>query len=572
MSKDRYKKFDKRIGCLQFCISAFIALLLFYLFLIQVFDVRHYRDRAKKQRSTKLFVLRGEILDRNGFKLASDNTSFNLYAHPMYYDHTPQELAEILSPLVNIPLSSLSKTLASDDPVILIKKGLDRKTAEAIKAKRLRELSLEVKNKRTYPQGTLASHILGYYNSDADVAGGIEYVAKEYLEYFDKNISYEKTPNGDIIYNFNTNPEDITAPIKGKTLNLTIDSAVQHICEKYLNKTVQKTKALRGAVVVLDPKTGEVLALAAYPYYDPNNYQKYSMIEMKNWAITDVYPPGSTFKVITVACAMINGKVNKNTRILDTGKMKIGWWEIKNYDYDRNKNPGLIDLVYLFEHSSNVASAKVAQMMTPQEFYDTLKTFNFGEATGIDLPGESSGILPAPKNWDVATHGAMGYGYGASVTAIQMASAVAAIANNGVWITPHVIKYSPEILPQKVIERRVMSEQSAKDLTWTLVEAMERGKSSAKMDEYYIAAKTGTSRRPLDNGAGYSNKLYTSMVGYLPASDPRVLVYVVVDSPGGEAIWGSTVAAPIFKDITTELVKIMNLNPDKKKVVNKNII
>lgn len=572
MSKDRYKKFDKRIGCLQFCISAFIALLLFYLFLIQVFDVRHYRDRAKKQRSTKLFVLRGEILDRNGFKLASDNTSFNLYAHPMYYDHTPQELAEILSPLVNIPLSSLSKTLASDDPVILIKKGLDRKTAEAIKAKRLRELSLEVKNKRTYPQGTLASHILGYYNSDADVAGGIEYVAKEYLEYFDKNISYEKTPNGDIIYNFNTNPEDITAPIKGKTLNLTIDSAVQHICEKYLNKTVQKTKALRGAVVVLDPKTGEVLALAVYPYYDPNNYQKYSMIEMKNWAITDVYPPGSTFKVITVACAMINGKVNKNTRILDTGKMKIGWWEIKNYDYDRNKNPGLIDLVYLFEHSSNVASVKVAQMMTPQEFYDTLKTFNFGEATGIDLPGESSGILPAPKNWDVATHGAMGYGYGASVTAIQMASAVAAIANNGVWITPHVIKYSPEILPQKVIERRVMSEQSAKDLTWTLVESMERGRSIAKMDEYYIAAKTGTSRRPLDNGAGYSNKLYTSMVGYLPASDPRVLVYVVVDSPGGEAIWGSTVAAPIFKDITTELVKIMNLNPDKKKVVNKNII
>ncbi len=487
----------------------------------------------------------------------------------MYYDHTPEELAEILSPLVNIPAASLSKTLASDDAVILIKKGLDRKAAEAIKAKRLRELSLEVKNKRVYPQGSLASHILGYYNPDADVAGGIEYVAKDYLEYFDKNISYEKTPNGDIIYNFNTNPEDIAAPIKGKTLNLTRESEAQNICEKYLNKPSQKTKDLRGAVIVLDPKTGEVLALAAYPYYDPNNYQKYSMLEMKNWAITDVYPPGSTFKVITVACAMINGKVDKNTRILDTGKMKIGWWEIKNYDYDRNKNPGLIDLVYLFEHSSNVASAKVSQMMSSQEFYDTLKTFNFGETTGIDLPGESSGTLPPPKNWDVATHGAMGYGYGASVTAIQMASAVAAIANNGVWITPHVIKYSPEILPQKVIQRRVMSEQSAQDLTGLLVQAMENGKSPAKMDEYYIAAKTGTSRRPLDNGAGYSNKLYTSMVGFLPATDPKILVYVVVDSPGGEAIWGSTVAGPIFKDITTELVKIMNLNPDKKKVVNK---
>ncbi len=572
MSKDRYKKFDKRIGCLQFGFSSFIAILLVYLFLIQVLDIRQYRDRAKKQRSSKLFVLRGEILDRNGYKLASDNTSFNLYAHPMYYDHSPQELAEILSPLVNIPISSLAKTLSKDEPVILIKKTLDRKTAEAIKAKRLRELSLEVKNKRVYPQGSLASHILGYYNADADVAGGIEYIAKDYLEYFDKNISYEKTPSGDIIYNFNTNPEDIAAPIKGKTLTLTIDSAIQHICEKYLNKTVQKTKALRGAVIVLDPKTGEVLALAAYPYYNPNNYQKYSMVEMKNWAITDVYPPGSTFKVITVACAMINGKVNKNTRILDTGKMKIGWWEIKNYDYYKNKNPGLIDLVYLFEHSSNVASAKVAQMMSSQEFYDTLRTFNFGEATGIDLPGESSGILPSPKNWDVATHGAMGYGYGASVTAIQMASAVAAIANKGVWITPHIIKYSQDELQDKIIHRRVMSEQSAVDLTNILVQSIENGKNIAKMDEYYVAAKTGTSRRPLDNGAGYSNKLYTSMVGFLPATDPKVLVYVVVDSPGGEAIWGSTVAAPIFKDITTELVKIMNLNPDKKKTVNKSNI
>ena len=567
------KNFDRRIGCLQSVFYITCFLLVVYLFLLQVCDIRHCKNKAKSQRTSKMYVLRGEIVDRYGFKLAADKTTFILYAHPDYYDHTPAELAEILSPYVKIPVRELTKKLAqTNKKIITIKKDLDRKTVREIKKKGLRELSYEVKNKRVYPQGTLASHILGFYNPNADTAGGIEYKAKDYLEYVDKTITYEKSPNGDIIYNISVNPADVSAPAKGKTLTLTIDSAVQHVCEKYLLKAIQKFHAPRAAAIVMDPKTGEILALAVAPNYDPNEFGKYTMQEMKNWAITDVYPPGSTFKVITVACAMINGKVNKNTRILDTGKMKIGWWEIKNYDYDRNKNPGLIDLVYLFEHSSNVASVKVAQMMTPQEFYDTLKTFNFGEATGIDLPGESSGILPAPKNWDVATHGAMGYGYGASVTAIQMASAVAAIANNGVWITPHVIKYSPEILPQKVIERRVMSEQSAKDLTWTLVESMERGRSIAKMDEYYIAAKTGTSRRPLDNGAGYSNKLYTSMVGYLPASDPRVLVYVVVDSPSGEAIWGSTVAAPIFKDITTELVKIMNLNPDKKKVVNKNII
>lgn len=563
--KDRHKNFDKRVGCLQFGVGLFVVCLLLYLFLIQVADVRHYRDRAKFQRSSELFVLRGEILDRNGFKLASDNTSFTLYAHPRYYDYPPDELAQKLSPLVKIPVDKLTKTLAEvDNQVILIKRGLDRKTADQIKKLSLREISLEPKNKRIYPQGALASHILGFYNPDADVAGGIEYVAKDYLEYFDKNITYEKTRSGDVIYNLNTNPEDITAPIKGKTLNLTIDSAVQHICEKYLYKTIQKTNALRGAVIVLDPKTGEVLALAAYPYYDPNNYKKHSLLEMKNWAITDVYPPGSTFKVVSVASAMINGKADINTKILDTGKMKIGWWEIVNYDYSRQKSPQLIDLVYLFEHSSNVASVKIAQMMSPQEFYDTLQAFNFGQKTGIDLPGESPGILPPVKNWDVATHASMGYGYGASVTAIQMASAVAAIANKGVWITPHVIKYPEEELPDKVVSRRVMSEESAADLTKILVKSIENGKNIAKMDEYYVAAKTGTSRRPLEHGAGYSNKLYTSMVGFLPATDPKAVIYVVIDSPTGEQIWGSTVAAPVFKDICTELAKILNLNPDKK--------
>lgn len=520
-----------------------------------------------------MFVLRGEILDKNGFKLASDNTSFTLYAHPEYYDHTPEELAEILSPIINIPPKQLAKTLEPNGrQIILVKKNLDRKVADIIKLKELRELSLEVKNRRVYPQGSLAAHVLGYYNANADVAGGIEYVAKDYLEYFDKNITIEKTAKGDIIYNLNTDPEDIMAPIKGKTLTLTIDSAIQHICEKYLNNAIQKYGALRGAVIALNPKTGEILAFATNPYYDPNNFQKYPAINLKNWALTDVYPPGSTFKVITVASAMLNGKISKHERIMDTGKMKVGWWSIENHDYHRRPNPGLIDLVYLFEHSSNVASVKVAQKMTSQEFYDTLQAFNFGHTTGIDLPGESSGLLPKPSNkgWDVATHASMGYGYGASVTAIQMASAIATIANGGVWITPHVIKYSPEMEETKVVKRRVMSEQVAKDITDLLVKAIENGPEVEQLDEYYVAAKTGTSKKPLENGAGYSGKYYTSMIGFFPATDPKVLLYVVIDSASVGAIWGSTVAAPVFKDIATEMVKIMNINPDKKKIKKTN--
>ena len=567
MDKDKYRDFDKRIGCLQFCFLAFITLFLIYLFLLQVFDIRHYKERAKTQRTSKIFVLRGEILDRNGFKLAVDETSFDLYAHPKYYDYTPEILAEKLQPYLNIDKKKLTDTLSKDESVILVKKGITRKTADAIRGLKLREISLEVKNKRAYPQGSLASHVLGYYNSDADVAAGIEYIAKDKLEYIDKSITYEKTPNGDLIYNLSTNPEDVSAPIKGKTLTLTIDSAVQHICEKYLYKSMQKTHAIRGAVIVMEPKTGEILALAAYPYYDPNNYSKYSLLEMKNWALTDVYPPGSTFKIITVASAFINGKINKYSKILDTGKIKIGWWEIQNYDYVPGKAPGLIDLVYLFQHSSNVASVKVAQKMDDQEFYDTLEMFNFGQKTGVDLPAESAGILPKPKNWDVATHGSMGYGYGTSVTAIQMAAAVSAIANGGEWVTPHIIKYSKKEAEEKIIRRRIMTPEMSKDLTDILVESIDRSKSIAKMRDFRLAAKTGTSRRPKDNGVGYTNKMYTSMVGYLPASDPKILIYVVIDSAKGD-VWGTTVAAPIFKDISSELVKIMNLTPDREIPLN----
>jgi len=148
----------------------------------------------------------------------------------------------------------------------------------------------------------------------------------------------------------------------------------------------------------------------------------------------------------------MNKKINKNTRINDTGKMKIGWWDVSNYDYKSKGAPGLIDLVYLFEHSSNIASIKIAQMMTSQEFHDSLQLFNIGQKTGIDLPGESAGLLPSPKHWDTATHATMGYGYGTSTTVIQMVSAINAIANGGVWVTPHVIKYSKEELEQKIVQ------------------------------------------------------------------------------------------------------------------------
>ena len=313
----------------------------------------------------------------------------------------------------------------------------------------------------------------------------------------------------------------------------------------------------------MNPKNGEILAYAVYPFYDPNNYKNSSMLQIKNWTLTDIFPPGSTFKTITVASAMELGKINIHSRINDTGQIKIGRWTISNYDYKKIGAPGMIDLIYFFQHSSNVGAVRIAQTMTSSEFHDILQKFGFGRKTGIDLPGESIGLLKPASKWDVSDHASMGYGYGSSVTAIQLISSVSAIANNGVRVTPHVLKYSPEELQEKVKSTQVMT--NAKAVTKLLTESIERGKSPIKMNDYYIAAKTGTSRKPKENGAGYSDKLYTSIVGYLPATDPQVLIYVVVDSAQGGEIWGNTVAAPIFKAIASQVASIMNLTPDRHK-------
>ena len=191
----------------------------------------------------------------------------------------------------------------------------------------------------------------------------------------------------------------------------------------------------------MNVKTGEILAYASYPYFNPNNFSKSSQLQMKNWSLTDIYPPGSTFKIITVATAMELGAINEYSKILDTGKIKIEGYEIKNYDYEKKPYPGYISLDYLFEHSSNVASANLALMLNPNQYYSKLKDFGFGQKTNIDLTAESIGLLPKTNQWYKSRQASMGYGYGASVTAIQMISAVSAIANNGIWITPHVIKY-----------------------------------------------------------------------------------------------------------------------------------
>lgn len=555
--------FKHRLTIIQLIFLIAILTFVVYLFCIQVLDTRKFRVKAKNQRRASAFVMRGDIYDRNGIKLATDTVYYDIFARRADYVHEPEDLAKKLAPILKVSQYDLTEKLRRNTSMVALKKNVDRHTKDQIAKLNLREIPMDKKSIRTYPQGTLAAHVLGYYNFDADVASGVELTAANKLESVEKTATYEMTPQGKVIYNITTDPVAATKPVKGKDVTLTIDAAVQHVCEKELMKAIQKFNAQRGAVIVMNPRNGEILAYAVYPYFDPNNFKQATSFQIKNWTLTDVFPPGSTFKTITVASAIELGKINRYSKINDTGKIKVGWWTIKNYDYARHPNPGMIDLVYLFEHSSNVASVVIAQMMGRHEYYDMLKKFGFGEKTGIDLPAESVGLLKNPSRWDASDHATMGYGYGSSVTAIQMVSAVSALANDGVRVTPHVIKYSPEEEAEKIKKIQVMTPEHARVVTDLLTESINRGKSPIKNPSYNIAAKTGTSIKPKENGAGYTNKLYTSIVGYMPATDPQVLIYVIVDSAQGGEIWGNTVAAPIFKEISVQIARILNLQPDK---------
>lgn len=569
-TSSRGKYFNNVSGIMGILYCFAVLCLVVHLIGVQIFDLKKYREKGKMQRSSHDFAVRGDIYDRHGIKLATDRIYYNIYARPVDYSkkETPEKIAKLFAPVLGIPEAELRTKLANKKiPVIAVKKDVDRDSAKKIMSiiseNGFRSISLDKKNTREYPQGIFASHVLGFYNFDADVSNGVELTAKDKLEHVVRATRYQRTRDGKIIYNFSTDPVAPTVNPKGQDVVLTIDAAIQHVCEKELHKMIAEKDALRGAVIVMNPKNGEILAYAVYPTYDPNKFQKASNTEIKNWTLTDVYPPGSTFKTITVTSAMELGKINENSIIEDSGRMKFGPYTIENYDYREKGAPGKINLVYLFEHSSNIGSVNVGYLMTHKEFYDMLRKFGFGEKSGIDLPGESSGLLAAPKYWDRGLHMTMSYGYGTSVSIMQMVSAVSALANGGVRVTPHVIKYSPEEEAEKVKRIPTISPQTARTITKLLAVSVNNGKSNIKLDKYNVAAKTGTSRKPSENGSGYSGAMYTSTIGYLPASDPKVLIYVVVDSAKKGPVWGNTVAGPIFHEVAEQTARILDLKPDK---------
>lgn len=558
------------------------------LFYIQMIDAANLKKKAQLSRNQALTLYnRGRILDRNGMVLAQDTILYDLFAHPKYFFKIkPQQIATALAPVLNMDDRELLKKLSAPYTTIGVHKNLTKDMVDRIAKARTPVIALDEKTKklildnngrpvvrqvplpgldfakknvRNYPQGNLAAHVLGYVNDEAEVSSGVEASAAKILKKKPTDLSGTYLDGrGNLVDLATLDPQHIVTLPKAQDVRLTIDARLQYIAERELAAGLAKSHAKRGTVIMMDPHTGELLAFAVLPTYQPDRFYKADAESLKNWAITDVYPPGSTFKILTVASGLETGVINRNSRILDTGREKIDGWTIQNYDYGKHGAPGMIDLVYLLMHSSNIASAKISRLIPVQQHYEMLKRIGIGSKTGIDIPGESAGIILPPKAWDKSTHASIGYGYGMAATPMQMASAVAAIANGGIWNSPHVMKGSP------VTHRRIFSPHTCAVMTELLTRSIQEAKTSTvRLEGVEVAGKTGTSRKPNPNGRGYSPNVFTSFVGFFPAKQPKILMMVVVDSPQMAEAWGSTVAGPIFRNIAQETVSYLGINADK---------
>jgi cell division protein FtsI/penicillin-binding protein 2 len=540
---------------------------LYYLQLIKGPDLSR---RAMVQRQqNKMLVHRGAITDRHGLPLAIDTTRYDVYLHPELLKVPLDEAASTLADITHQPSPKLTKLIKSGYPVITVARHLGREEIDELQALNWPGIDIVPRAFRHYPEGKLAAHMLGYVNLDTHGQGGVEQAEEPLLKDTGSVGKPQLDGHGRPILLSQSEPiMEITPPL-GRQVELTIDNYLQHLAEKELTAMCAHSHALRGTAILTDPTTGEILAWANYPSYDPNNYSKYPFETTKNWSMVDVYQPGSTFKVLTVASGLDTGAIHPNTTFYDGGSLRVGNRTVHNHDGGH----GTIDLLHLFIHSSNVAAAQVGLAMTPEQFHQKLSDFGIGKPTGIDLPGESAGLLLDAKYWRPIDQATTGFGQGAvAVTPLQLVAAVGAIANGGVRIQPHLIRriYDPKTgVTEKWTESKknqVVGKETTQLVSRLLAENIELGTQMAgKVPGYRVAGKTGTAQKAIQGGRGYmAGQTVASFIGFLPEDNPQLLCLVVVDSPQTDGRWGNTIAGPVFNAICIEAARYLGIAPSQK--------
>ncbi|MFH1874272.1 MAG: penicillin-binding protein [Pseudomonadota bacterium] len=552
----------RRVALRLFAIGAFFALAYgilmsraIYFHLKQNTEIekvamRQYRTAIKK--STR----RGKILDSKGRELAINVPTESVYADPRFIKN-PKLAAAKLSAILGLDKDKLYKLFSSKRKFVWIKRSVESKLAQKVHKENISGVAIMNENGRSYPNSKLASSVLGMVGIDAIGLAGLEYQYNNTLLVDTSRNHYSKDARGHIYLSPASAEENLSAT----HLKLTLDERIQYIAEKELSQVVERSKAKAGVIIVLDPQTGDVLAMANVPSFDPNSYADYPKETWRNIAISDTYEPGSTFKAVVISSALDKGVVKQN----DIFDCRDGALKVRNVVIKDAHSHGRLSVADIIKVSSNVGSAQVQAKVGRQEIYQAIRDFGFGELTGIELPGEAKGILSDPKNWSDMQFVTIAFGHGVSATPLQMAVAFAAIANGGEVLKPHVVK---EIIDEegKIIYQRkkqvrsiALSKAAAdlmKQMLQRVVEEDGTGVLAASSD-YPVAGKTGTAQKVNPKGGYLKNKYFSSFIGFAPVEQPRVVVYVGLDEPKGY-YYGGQVAAPVFRNVVEEVLKYLN--------------
>ena len=513
-------------------------------FLNQQADTRHLRTE-------KISAHRGSITDRNGDPLAISTPVDSVWADPKELatavDRVP-ELARSLNLDSELLMRRLTRSMNKE--FLYLKRHLSPDQAHAVMALKLPGVNVIREYRRYYPAGEVAGHLVGFTSVDDDGQEGLELEFNHWLS----GESGAKRVLKDRLGRSVENVESIRPPRHGKDLRSSIDLRLQYLAYRTLKAAIQRHKAESGSIVILDVESGEVLAMVNQPTYNPNDRAQYSAERYRNRAITDIFEPGSSIKPLILAAALESGRYRASSMV-DTapGFVVVGPKKIED-----PRNLGRISLTTVLSRSSNVGATKIAMSLEPDQLWGTMTRFGLGSLTASGFPGESAGLLTHYNDWRQITQATLGYGYGVSVTPLQLAQAYAAIGSDGI-IRPVSLVRLDEPSPGE----RIIGSETAVAVRRMMEEVVRPGGTgtNASITGYRIAGKTGTAWKFA--AGGYSEDKYFSIfAGLAPASDPRLAAVVVIDEPTGDLYYGSDVAAPVFADVMAESLRLLAIPPD----------
>ncbi len=540
------------------------GMVLFRLVTLQVLQAEELTVKAARQhqKTVSLEGTRGTIMDRHGKVLAMNMEVPSVFGVPTALE-SPVKTARNLSPLLHVRADELERKLRQDRGFVWLARKLDPEQGRQLEQMSMDGIGVVMEGRRFYPKGPLLSHVLGFAGLDGEGLEGIERRYEGQLHGEKRVAVLQRDALGRTVF-----PKGLAeqSPAPGHNLVLTVDEVIQYITEKELDDAVTRTHAKSGTMIVLDPQTGALLALAVSPRFDPNAVAAIGPDRWRNRALTDIYEPGSTMKTIVAAAAIEERVMKPNTMVFaENGRMTVANTVIHDHE-----KLGWLTFAQVIQKSSNIGAAKVGAALGELRLYRYLQAFGFGQRTDIDLPGEASGLVKHPREWGRRSLASISMGQEIGVTPIQMVTAMAAIANGGVLMKPYVVSEIQDahgrvlrrILPH--VKRRVVSPETARTVTAILEGVVTDGTGGkAAIPGFRVAGKTGTAQKVDPRTGRYSATQFVgSFVGFVPADNPRLAMIVVIDEPHGEA-WGGTVAAPVFRRVGEQVLNYLGVSSNE---------